>query len=147
MQVLHEGAELPGRVSEISRALVKGAYRAVLVEYKLVDGRSAALLVRLTIDQSGYVGGLPDALEKPDLQFYAPGRKWDLEGWVFVAPQSYLDKVAAASGVPYTVSFEDFADDCCSEVAGSFSEGCERANAYFDHWGEPRNVPYWVMRR
>ena len=101
----------------------------------------------LAAHQSGYVGGLAHAWGKPDLQSYALSRKWDLEGWMFIAPQSYLDKVAAASGVPYTVSSEYFADDCCSEVAGFFSEGCERANAYFGHWGQPRNVPFWVMRR
>ena len=145
--MLHEGAALPGRVSEIGRAMVKGADRAVLAEYKLADGRSAALLAFLTIDQSGYVDGVPKAWAKPNLQRYAPDRIWDLTGWVFVAPQCYLDKVRAASGVPYTASFEDFADASRPEMAGFFSEGCERANAYFEHWGEPRNVPYWVVRR
>ena len=146
LQMLHEGAGLRGSVKETLRTTVHGAERKLLVEYRLDDGRTAALFVRLTIDQSGFAENLPVSWSKLNMQHYVPGGSWDMNGWVFAAPLIYFEKVRAAKDVPFCIAFEQLAKVSSPQVAKALREGCDRANVYLENWGKPRVVPYWVMR-
>ena len=147
LQRLHEGARLPGLVNETTRVTFHGAERALLVEYSMQGGDTAAILVRMTIDDSEFTEKLPKSWSKIDLQWYVPDGSWDFTGWVFAAPEIYFDKVRASRDVPFCIAFEDLAKSSSPEVAGYLREGCDRANVYFENWGKPRVVPWWVGRR
>jgi len=145
VQQMHIACGLDASIRELVGARTVGCRRDLLID-TMMDGRSARLMVSLTIDNPAFISGLAQQWETDERRLLMAAPTPDQAWRLVLAPNTYLSKIEAVEWLPHVLSFENVAEVSSERVKALLEEGCARADERLEKWGAPRVVPAWVWR-